>query len=282
VDSIVSQRDVDLEYIVVDGASTDGTAEYLRSRAHEFARFESASDDGQYHGIAKGLRQTSGEIMGWLNGDDVLLPWTLRLVQRIFAQHPEIQWITGMPAFMNDRSECFLVNPVAASYPRQYIANGWYREGLLGYLMQEAMFWRRSLWEQAGGLDLRYSLAADFALWRQFARHAELTAVATPLSAFRIRGVENRSRQGTHYRDEVDRCCASAPRPPAWWRALARLGKPGQAILRMLLWAKTPVIAHSLEDRDWQLVRCWRPVSRADIPRLMLERHLRRRSAVQA
>jgi glycosyltransferase involved in cell wall biosynthesis len=276
VDSIVLQGDGNLEYIVIDGASTDGTTEYLRSRAHEFARFESAPDPGQYHGIAKGLGYATGDIMGWLNGDDVLMPWTLRLVRRIFEQFPEVQWIMGLPAFMNSASECFLVHPVAASYPRRYIANGWFREGLLGNLMQEAMFWRRSLWEKSGGLNLQWSLAADFALWRSFARHAELTAVATPLSAFRIRGADNRSRQGNSYRLEVSSCCADAPRPPMWWRAMTTFGTPGQALLRLMLWSRTPVVAHTLDGDGWRHLRCWRPVSRNDVPRLLLERHLRR------
>jgi hypothetical protein len=182
----------------------------------------------------------------------------------------------GLPAFMNSSSECFLVHPVAASYPQRYIANGWFREGLLGNLMQEAMFWRRSLWDKSGGLDLQWSLAADFALWRSFARHAELTAVATPLSAFRIRGTDNRSRQGDSYRREVSRCCADAPRPPMLWRAMTKFGTPGQALLRLMLWSRTPVVAHTLDGDDWRHLRCWRPVSRNDVPRLLLERHLRR------
>lgn len=276
VQSVLSQQYPELEYIVVDGLSTDGTREYLESQRRHFAWYTSEPDDGQYAAIVKGMQRASGDILGWINGDDVLMPWTLRVVARIFREFPEVEWITGIPAYLNAASECFLVAPVAASYPRSYIANGWFREGVLGYLMQENMFWRRSLWERSGGLDLHWRWAGDFDLWVRFAQHAELTAVATPLAAFRVRGQDNRSRQGTAYRDEVDRRCAALPSPPAAWRCLARLGKPGEALLRMLLWAKTPVIAHALTGERWQRTRSYRPISRNDLPRLLLEHRLRR------
>lgn len=276
VRSVVSQQSAALEYIVIDGASTDGTREYLESRREHFAAYVSEPDDGQYAAIAKGMRLATGDVLGWINGDDILMPWTLRLVERIFRDYPDVEWISGIPAYLNASSECFLVSPVAASYPRRYIANGWFREGVLGYLMQETMFWRRSLWERAGGLDPAWQWAGDFDLWLRFAAHAELTAVATPLAAFRVRGQDNRSRQGTAYRDEVARRCAGLARPPAAWRTLAACGKPGEALLRLLLWSRTSVIAHALTGQQWQRVRCCRPISRNDAPRLLLEYRLRR------
>lgn len=276
VRSVVAQDYPDLDYIVIDGASSDGTREFLDSRSEAFTHFVSEPDQGQYHAIAKGMQQASGDIMGWINGDDVLMPWTLQVVGRIFREFPAVDWITGIPAYLNAASECFLVSPITASYPRNYLARGWFREGLLGYLMQENTFWRRSLWEKVGGLDLQWQWAGDFDLWVRFAGHAELTAVATPLAAFRVRGQDNRSRQGTAYADEIRRRCTSLPNPPVWWPFLTRLGKPGEALLRMLLWSRTPVIAHALTGNRWQLIRSRRPVSRNDLPRLLLEHRLRR------
>jgi hypothetical protein len=124
-------------------------------------------------------------------------------------------------------------------------------------------------------LDLTWKWAADFDLWVRFAAHADLTAVATPLAAFRVRGQNNRSRQGTAYRDEVEDRCAPLPEPPAPWRLLTRLGKPGEALLRLILWAKTPLIAHSLTGERWRPLRTYRPISRNDVPRLLLEHRLR-------
>lgn len=275
VQSVLAQQSQALEYIVIDGASDDGTREYLEGLRGHFAAFVSEPDDGQYAAIAKGLSLANGDVLGWINGDDILMPWTLRVVERVFAEFPEVDWISGLPAYMNSASECFLVSPSAASYPRRYIANGWYREGMLGYLMQETMFWRRSLWERVGGLDLRWRWAGDFDLWIRFAEHAQLTAVATPLAAFRIRGTDNRSRQGTGYQDEVARRCLDLPRPPLPWRLAARCGKVGESLLRLGLWARTPIVAHALTGTRWQLTESFRSISRNDVPRLMLERRLR-------
>lgn len=275
VQSVLSQNCGDLEYIVVDGDSTDGTREFLESQRHRFAYFVSEPDDGQYAAIAKGMQRANGDVLCWINGDDILMPWTLQLVGRIFREFPSVDWITGSPAFLNTESECFLVSPVAASYPRQYLANGWFREGLLGYLMQENTFWRRGLWERAGGLDLSWRWAGDFDLWVRYARYAELTTVATPLAAFRVRGLDNRSRQGSGYQDEVRERCRTLQPPPRWWSLAARFGKTGEALLRQLLWAETPVIAQALTGDRWQLLRSRRPVSRNDLPRLLLEHRLR-------
>jgi hypothetical protein len=274
VGSVLLQRVDNLEYIVLDGASTDGTAEWLSSQRDRFAYYRSRPDAGQYAAIAEGLSRASGDVMGWINGDDVLMPWALQVVESIFAKFPDVNWISGQPAFLNAASECIAITPIAASYPRRYIANGWFRQGLLGYLMQETMFWRRSLWEEAGGLDLQWDLAADFDLWVRFAERAELTSVATPLGAFRIRGDQNRSRQGTGYQDEVARRCLGKPAPPLHWRVLAGCGRTGQALLRLVLWRTSPLVCHGINGDGWKLLRTKRPISRNDVPRLLAERSL--------
>lgn len=276
VESVLSQGCTDLDYIVIDGASTDGTREYLESMSPRFSNFISEPDGGQYAAIAKGMALAKGDILGWINGDDLLMPWSLKLVTRIFRKFPSVDWITGIPAYLNANSECTMVSSTAASYPRQFLKNGWFREGALGYLMQESTFWRRSLWERAGGLDLKWKLAADFDLWTRFAEHAELTTVAAPLAGFRILGQHNRSRQGTAYRDEVYLCCNNRPSLPLHWRPLLAFGKSGEMLLRTILWAKTPVIAHSRSGQEWILTRCFRPIARDDIPRLILERNVLR------
>jgi len=275
IGSVVGQVYPALDYSVVDGASNDGTREWLEANRTGMSHFVSERDEGQYHAIAKGIAFTKGEIMGWLNGDDVLMPWALRTVGRIFAEFPEVQWIIGLPSFLNVMSECVLVSPHAAAYPREFIRNGWFREGLLGYLNQENMFWRRSLWEKAGGFDLKWKWAADYDLWIRFAQHAELVAVATPLAAFRGRGAENRSRQSTAYADEVNLRCASLPAAPLHWRLLAGSGKAGEMLLRLLVRRTAPLVAHALRGDRWQLLRSRRSVSRYDLARLRLERQLR-------
>lgn len=267
-----------LEYVVVDAASSDGTGEMLEAWRPRLARLIREPDDGQYHGIAKGFAHTGGEVMGWLNADDTYFPWTIRLVAEIFAAHPDIDWIIGAPAYMDAGGRCTRLSGTAGvAYPRQQIRDGWFRERYAGWLQQESMFWRRRLWDRVGGLDLRLSLAADFDLWRRFAEHAPLVAVAAPLALFRQSpGVQRSSVHRDRYQQEVEAVCAPLRQPPLWWRALSSRGTVGIQLARFVQWRRADVIAHDAIDDRWRRIDVLRPLSRATWSDLTMARALRK------
>jgi glycosyltransferase involved in cell wall biosynthesis len=193
LDSVLTQGYQNLEYVVVDGGSTDGSAEIVRQYADRLAWWISEPDGGQYEGINKGFQHTSGEVMGWLNSDDLHLPWTLSVVGELFATFPQIEWLTtSFPLAWNERGE-----PTAcqyrAAYGRAALKRGEYLSGgawySTGFIQQESTFWRRSLWERRGAaLDTHYRVAADFDLWMRFGATAELYSVDVPLAGFRVHG----------------------------------------------------------------------------------------------
>ena len=275
--SVLQQDYPALDYVLLDGGSRDGTLDIVRRHASGLSHFSSEPDEGQYHAIQKGMSMASGEVCAWLNADDIYLPWTLSVVGEVFARFPEVDWIIGAPAYLNRQGQCTRVAGVQApGYPRSDIASGWYRESLSGFLQQESMFWRRSLWERVGGLDLSLKYAADFDLWRRFAEHAELVSVATPLAAFRQRPGEQRSSAGRHhYDDEVDRVTAALPRASAAWRMLNRRGEAMRHLARMLRWKPAPVIAYSNQAQSWVKVDSVRPTARTTLADVLLERQLR-------
>ncbi len=120
LDSVLTQGYENLEYVVVDGGSTDGSAEIVRQYADRLAWWVSEADGGQYEGINKGFRHTSGEVMGWLNSDDLHLPWTLSVVGELFATFPQIEWLTtSFPLAWNERGE-----PTACQYRAAYSRAG--------------------------------------------------------------------------------------------------------------------------------------------------------------
>lgn len=261
--SVVSQKDDGDQYVLIDGASTDRTVEIVRGFSEGIDVFRSEPDDGQYHAISKGFTYATGEIQGWINGDDILMPWTFKVVREIFAKFPEVDWITGSPSFLSDCGQLTRVNSNLPSYPREFIANGWFNKKLGGYLQQESMFWRRSLWSKVGGLNTSLSLAADFDLWTRFAKHADLVPVDVPLAAFRERpGVQRSSSGEDRYEAEVASICREKLKPSKAWTWGADKGIIARSAARLLISAPGTAIVYDRRAREWKKVTRRRTLSR--------------------
>lgn len=276
--SVLTQNYADVQYIVVDGGSTDKSLELLEAYSPQIDRIISEPDQGPYDAIRKGAAYAEGEILAWLNADDTYHPGAFKLVAQLFEQFPDLQWIIGVPSYLNAQGDpCRISGNVAPAYPQRFIQNGWFREGLMGYLQQESMFWRRSLWDKVGGLNLDYTLAADFDLWTRFAAHTPLVSLAVPLASFRL----NRSTQRSatlydRYLAEVASICADKPMAPRFWRLLGGHRASTNALLRCLVWKQSNVIGYHPSLETWQLKQMRRPVSRASFLELLYEWKLRR------
>lgn len=197
--SVLDQRYPDLEYIVIDGGSTDGSVDVIAGFEDRLAYWQSVPDSGQYAAINAGFQKATGDIMGWLNSDDMQLPWTLRAVSQIFATFPEVSWISSlMPGSWDYTGIGMGFWPVDGFAFKAFLdgkyfslagklATGGQSTRTRGYIQQESTFWRRSLWEKAGGyISDQFGPAGDFELWSRFYRHAELCGVEAPLAAFRV------------------------------------------------------------------------------------------------
>ncbi|QWV97031.1 glycosyltransferase [Geomonas nitrogeniifigens] len=183
LDSVLSQNYGRLEYIVMDGGSTDGSAEIIRKYERHLSFWQSRPDGGHYPAVNQGFARSTGQVMAWLNSDDKYHPGALRLVADTFRHFPESAWITGSPTGWDVSGA---VQYMAAEIPLWSRAK--YLRGEIGppHIQQESTFWRRGLWEQAGGsLDTDFELAADLELWARFFRHAELRTLHAPLGGFR-------------------------------------------------------------------------------------------------
>lgn len=258
--SVLQSSYADMEYIIVDAGSQDGTQELLNGLRDPRVRFEILEGAPQYVALDWALRRATGDIAAWLNGDDLYLPWTISCVARLFEELGDLQWLTGLPAFVDGNGHCTLMGNLS-SYPRRYIRNGWFSERAFGNLVQESMFWRRSLYERAGGLNLRYQHAADFELWTRFAAHAALEALDVPLAAWRRHG-RNRSLLGvSDYLAEVDQISLGLPKldPLRRWLCARRATKHA---LRFAEWHKTPWIYFSWSKSRWTRTTTLRPISR--------------------
>jgi glycosyltransferase involved in cell wall biosynthesis len=182
--SVLEQRgDFDLDYRVIDGGSADGTLEILR-RYEGRLTWTSEPDQGQVDAVNKGLRAAKGEVVGWLNSDDTLLPGALERVAQAFASHPLAEWLHG-------RCEIIDVNdqPIRrwVSAYKDFRARRHSFENLLteNYVSQMTAFWRRRVHEEIGYLDPSLPFTFDYDLWLRLARRGPPVYLEERIACFR-------------------------------------------------------------------------------------------------
>lgn len=202
LDSILSQGYPNLELIVLDGGSTDGTVEILKRYDKHLAFWRSAPDAGQYGAIEEGLNRATGEIMAWLNADDMFHPGAFDLVSRIFSRHPEVEWLMGRPnSFDQSGSQKHVHSYLPLNSRAKYLADE-------EFIQQEGVFWRRSLWQKSGAyIDKTLPLAADLELWARFFRSARLFSVDALVAGFRDHPLQ-KSKDKAGYTAEANRVLA--------------------------------------------------------------------------
>lgn len=198
-ESVFSQDCDNLEYIFVDGASTDRSMDIAQDYVAQISCIICEPDNGHADALNKGFSKSSGDIMGWINSDDVLLPGCLATVRRVFETFPQVEWITGRASTINERGELTDVRPARPWSRRRFLS------GDHLWIQQESTFWRRSLWEKSGAsLNTDFDVANDFELWARFFRHAELYSVDRMLGCFRVREGQRSVSHLKQYFYEVD------------------------------------------------------------------------------
>lgn len=186
IDSVLSQNYPNLEYIIMDGGSSDDSVEIIKKYAKYLAYWQSAPDGGQYRAIEEGFRRCTGDIMAWLNSDDKYHHNAFFKVSYAFTTYGHLEWLVGRPTFWDKNGDVMRVSESLPVYGRERLLSRKYH---VQFIQQESTFWRRSLWEKAGGRlrgDLDY--AGDLELWVRFFRYTQLYTVDAILAGYRHHG----------------------------------------------------------------------------------------------
>ena len=183
LDSVAPQLRAGDEHLVVDGGSTDGTLDLLEGR--ERVRFISEPDRGLSDAMNKGIRLARGDVVGWLNADDVLLPGALDEVRRAFAESPDAEWATGICTIIDgDGRE--VRRPVTA-YKRALLKRYTLPSLLVqNFVMSPATYVRRPAYAAVGGFEERFRYSMDYDVWLKLARRGDPVVLDRPLAAFRM------------------------------------------------------------------------------------------------
>ncbi len=182
--SVQSQQgEFELEHIVIDGGSTDGTLDILRE-AGDAIRWTSEPDNGQTDALNKGIAQATGDIVGWLNSDDVYEPGCLAAVAKVFAAESGTQWLYGKVRVI-DRDDREIRKWITAY--KNFRMRRWSFGKLLteNWISQMGVFWRRSAGQEVGPLNTDLHYCMDYEYWLRLGRRWPGRFVNEYLAAFR-------------------------------------------------------------------------------------------------
>lgn len=219
--SVLGQDYPRIEYIVIDGASTDGSVEIIRKYSDRLVFWASEKDSGQAEAINKGLARASGEIVAWINSDDFYFPGTVRAAVEAFEAHPEAGLVYGDTVAVNENGE-------AIHYPKYA---QWDLEDLLTFniIGQPAVFMRRDVLLKAGFLDPSFHFLLDHHLWIRMASHAPMVYVPERWAAGRFHESAKNVAQAAKFGEEAFRILEWAESDPLVSGSLGRISRQSRA-----------------------------------------------------
>lgn len=177
--SVVDQRYPNVEHIVLDGGSTDGSVDVIRRFERSLSYWVSEPDGGQTNALINGFARSTGEIQCWLNSDDLFEPWTLHEVAAYFMENAKARVVYGDATWIDETDR-----PMRTKKEIPFSQFIWTYDH--NFIPQPSTFWRRDLYDQVGGLNARYDLSMDADLWSRFASVTRLHHIRRPWSRIRF------------------------------------------------------------------------------------------------
>jgi glycosyltransferase involved in cell wall biosynthesis len=194
--SVLAQRSSLHEIFVLDGGSSDGSVEIIKRHARSLDFWRSGADRGQAAAIAEGFARATGDVLYWINSDDVLMPETVALVRNAFAEHQDWQVLSGWDVLIDGAGKILRMRRPGRQTLRQA------RWGIM-HVSQPTCFFRRSIYQAVGGIDASLGTVLDTELWCRMLNASPVWGhLPTVLAAFRKHPESKGSRWLDRYRIE--------------------------------------------------------------------------------
>lgn len=244
IQSVLSQDYARIEYIVIDGASTDGSLEILRKYQGRFAYWISEKDNGQADAINKGLSRANGEIIAWLNSDDYYLPKTISAVVEAFEESPDVLMVYGDVLAVDEHGQT-----INALKYKQFSLQDLLCFQIIG---QPSVFFRRKAYEKTGRLDPTFHFLLDHHLWLRIAQQGKIMHVPQTWSAARYHAEAKNRAKAAEFGQEAFRILDWAKSQPDLTEAVARVERRARASAQR-------VDARYLLDggQSWPALKAW-------------------------
>ena len=179
IQSVLSQDHPYIEYLVVDGGSTDNTVDVIKKYEDKLAWSVSEKDQGQTDAINKGFSRATGDVLAWINSDDTYEPGAISAAVKYLREHPKVGMVYGDCNYINESGQVIgKFNSAQTNYRR--LRQGYTR------ISQQTMFFRTGLWKQVGPLDPSFYFAMDYDLWTRISARSEIKYVPQTWANFRL------------------------------------------------------------------------------------------------
>jgi glycosyltransferase involved in cell wall biosynthesis len=179
ISSVIDQEYPNIEYILIDGGSTDDSVDIIKTHSGKFAYWISEPDRGQTDAINKGFAHATGKYLAWLNADDRLRPNAVSEAVQFLEAHADAGMVYGDAEYIDSRGR------VVGNFPAAQTDYRALRRGYV-HIPQQAAFWRRDLWAQVSPLDTSFTFAMDYDLWVRLAKISKLQYLTRLWAQFRL------------------------------------------------------------------------------------------------
>ena len=178
--SVINQDYPNIEYIIIDGGSTDGSQEIIKKYESKITYWVSEKDNGQSDAINKGFRKCTGEIVAWINSDDLYVEGALSRVVKYFNEHPDVDMVHGNIDFVDEHGK-FMKNVKTGDFTLQQLL-------VTNRVSQPSVFFKRKIFDQIGYLNESLHYIMDYDFWIKVARMSAIGHTGFTIAQFRLHG----------------------------------------------------------------------------------------------